>query len=308
MRAFMFRLALALVVVSLVLTGAAFALGAVSPTDEIAFDAPSENGRDLFLLDAGRGQFVRLTHGGGRSAAWSPDGEQLAYIGPTDEAGGEGLYILRPGSTPRLLRPVTVLGMPRALDWSPAGDALVFTDSVDGAQGVFTLDLAAGTVRRLTEPRGHTFAPTWSPGGLIAFSWSPVANAEVYTLPASQFTLIDSHSTVPRPQRITDSMYTDSSADWSPDGRWLAFVSDREGSSNIYRMRPDGSELEALRITPAYEGDPSWTPDGERLAIVSNATGEAQLAVWTADGATSMTLPAYPGGHVARPAWRPPTP
>lgn len=303
MSSFFLRLTLALTAACLVLTGAALALGGVLTTNQIAFDAPSENGRDLFLLDAGRGQFARLTFDGGRSAAWSDDGAQLAYIGPAP-GGQSGVFVLPIGGRPALITPVTVLGEPRALDWSPNGDALVLTDAGDGVQSVYLYELADGTRRRLTEAHGSTFAPTWSPQGLIAFSWSPVANSEIYTLPASQFTLIDSHSTVPRPQRITGNMYTDTAADWSPDGQWIAFVSDRQGSSDLYRMRPDGSDLQPILLSNSYEGDPSWSPDGQRIALISNAGGERHLSVMDLDGHLQPLTP-FPSGAPARPAWRP---
>ena len=303
MISFFLRLALALTVACLLLAGAALALGCSTVTDQIAFDAPSENGRDLFLLDAGRSQFVRLTAHGGRSAAWSADGQQIAYIGPAGD-GGEGVFTMQIGGRPALLTPVTVLGEPHALDWSPDGGALAVTDRSDGVQSVYLLNLADGTRQRLTEPRGSTFAPSWSPQGLIAFSWSPVANTEIYTLPATQLTLIHSQGTAPNPQRITDNMYTDTAADWSPDGEWIAFVSDRAGNSDLYRMRPDGSDLQPILLSPAYEGDPSWSPDGQRLALISNASGERSLSVMDLDGRVEA-LPVFPGGVPARPAWRP---
>ena len=282
----------------------ALTAGTATPTDEIAFDAPSAHGRDLYLMDVNRGRMVQLTMAGGRSAAWSKDGVTLAYLGGLDD-GQEGLFLLQPGGDPRFITPLTVQGEPRALDWSPDGRSLVVTNTVDGVQSVFMLDLANGSRRRLTSSQGSAFAPAWSPQGLIAFSWSPVANAELYTLPASQFTLIDSHDTVPRPQRITDNMYTDTASTWSPDGQWIAFVSDRTGSSDVYLMRPDGSDLQPIRLTRDYEGDPSWAPDGQRLVIISNADGQRHLAILNLDGSDAAVLPTVPSGAPARPAWRP---
>jgi len=301
MVSFFLRLTLTVSAVCLLLAGLALALGGAANTDQIAFDAPSENGRDLFLLDAGRSQFVRLTEHGGRSAAWSADGAQLAYIGPTGE-GGEGIYTMPVGGRPTLLTPVTLLGETHALDWSPDGSALVMTDRSDGIQSVYVVDVADGTRRRLTEPLGNTFSPAWSPQGLIAFSWSPVANTEIYTLPAAQ--AAPAESPTAEPQRITDNMYTDTAADWSPDGQWIAFVSDRAGNSDLYQMRPDGSELRPILLSSTYEGDPSWSPDGQRIALISNAGGERGLSVMSLDGLLHP-LPVFPGGAPARPAWRP---
>ena len=61
---------------------------------------------------------------------------------------------------------------------------------------------------------------------------------------------------------------------WSPDGRKLAFVSDRDGNSEVYVMNADGSGQRNLTRNPAYDADPAWSPDGRKLAFVSNRDGK----------------------------------
>ena len=40
---------------------------------------------------------------------------------------------------------------------------------------------------------------------------------------------------------------------WSPDGAWIVFTSEREGSADLYRARPNGADLERLTDSPAYD-------------------------------------------------------
>ena len=40
---------------------------------------------------------------------------------------------------------------------------------------------------------------------------------------------------------------------WSPDGQWIVFTSDRAGSADLYRVKPDGTALERLTNSPAYD-------------------------------------------------------
>lgn len=299
MVASLLRLALVIAILcALLVAGALTAANAALPADEIAFDAEIAYRREIFLLDAGRGLLVRLTFSGGRSAAWSPDGQQIAFIGPAGAEDGEGLYVMTPGSRPRLLREVQkVQGETRALDWSPDGQQIAYTDNRNGVQQLYLLDLAANTTRPITDERGSAFAPAWSPPGLIAFSWSPVANAEIYTLPAAD--------SVAQPWRITDNPYTDSAPEWSPDGQWLAFVSDRAGSSNIYLMRPDGADLRPVLLTASADHDPTWSPDGMRLAITSTAGRVSQLLIVDLRSGSLQPLLNLPDQTPARPAWRP---
>ena len=71
---------------------------------------------------------------------------------------------------------------------------------------------------------------------------------------------------------------------WSPDGRKLAFVSRRDGNSEIYVINADGSEQENLTQHPARDSHPSWSRDGRKLAFVSRRDGNSEIYVMNADG------------------------
>jgi Tol biopolymer transport system component len=71
---------------------------------------------------------------------------------------------------------------------------------------------------------------------------------------------------------------------WSPDGRKLAFVSRRDGNSEIYVMNSDGSAQENLTRQPANDSHPSWSPDGRKIAFVSRRDGNSEIYVMNADG------------------------
>ena len=58
---------------------------------------------------------------------------------------------------------------------------------------------------------------------------------------------------------------------WSPDGRKIAFVSDRDGNGEIYVMNADGSAQRKLTRNAAPDGGPAWSPDGRRIAFHSSA-------------------------------------
>jgi Tol biopolymer transport system component len=53
------------------------------------------------------------------------------------------------------------------------------------------------------------------------------------------------------------------------NGQWIVFVSHRDGNAEIYKMRPDGSELTRLTDDPAPDTDPCWSPDGSWIVFVS---------------------------------------
>ena len=68
---------------------------------------------------------------------------------------------------------------------------------------------------------------------------------------------------------------TDASADhglpsWSPDGRHIAFISDRGGNFGVYVMNADGSDVRQLTDGSANDVLPRWSSDGRRIACRSD--------------------------------------
>ena len=59
----------------------------------------------------------------------------------------------------------------------------------------------------------------------------------------------------------------DYNASFSADSKWIIFTSERGGSADIYRVHPDGSDLERLTDNPAYDDQAALSPDGKQLAF-----------------------------------------
>ena len=91
---------------------------------------------------------------------------------------------------------------------------------------------------------------------------------------------------------------------WSPDGRKLAFVSRRDGNSEIYVINADGSGQENLTQHPARDSHPSWSRDGRKLAFVSRRDGNSEIYVMNADGSGLRNVTRTPSNDLG-PAWSP---
>ena len=118
-------------------------------------------------------------------------------------------------------------------------------------------------------------------------------------LPAFEIYVMDADGKHQR--RLTNNPASDHSPSWSPDGKRIAFVSDRDGhpdritgwhTPEIYVMNADGSNPQNLTNNPAEDTSPSWSPDGKRIAFDSNRDGPFnwEIYVMDADGGNLQNL------------------
>lgn len=106
------------------------------------------------------------------------------------------------------------------------------------------------------------------------------------------------------PVSLTAADANDMQPTWSPDGRRIAFVSDRDGNREIYVMQADGSEQINLTQNAAEDWTPTWSPDGARLAFASFRDGNWEVYTMQADGSGQTRLTRSPGADYS-PAWSP---
>ncbi|HEV7902646.1 MAG TPA: S8 family serine peptidase, partial [Pyrinomonadaceae bacterium] len=106
---------------------------------------------------------------------------------------------------------------------------------------------------------------------------------------------------------VTNTQGDDFAPKWSPDGKKIAFVTNRGfgGTSKIYLMNPDGTEPQNLSNTPAGDGAPAWSPDGTQIAFSSASNSfPSTLYVMNADGTGRRPL-LNDMMYAATPNWSP---
>ena len=126
----------------------------------------------------------------------------------------------------------------------------------------------------------------------IAFSSTRDGNSEIYIMDT------DGGNQV----RLTNHPEEDSNPSWSPDGRRIAFVSNRDkGYDHIYVMDSDGRHSTKLTKVGANR-TPAWSPDGKKIVYV-RSKGGYQIWVMDADGGNKTRI-THAGLNVY-PAWSP---
>jgi len=109
-------------------------------------------------------------------------------------------------------------------------------------------------------------------------------------------------------KRITDYFNDARQPVWSPDGKTLAFFAYRDGSYDLYTIKPDGSDMRHVTEGLADDREPVWSPDGSTLAFSSDRAGKgpAGYNIWTIDLASAALTQLTADDYEDRmPSWSP---
>jgi TolB protein len=234
-----------------------------------------DNQRDLFVVrpdGSGRRQITE-TPESELLATWSLDG-RLAYVRPTDK--GLRLIVmadpLRDGGQ---LRDVRLPGLSPAFTsapWTPDGAALTVVAGEYPDVDIFRVPLDGSPPAPLVASPGYDGSPAWSRDGRLAFVSGRSGNRDIWVR--------DQEGTL---HQLTTGAATDDNPVWSPDGRWIAFSSDRSGKRELHVVAAEGGSPTQITNNGARVAYPAWSPDGSMLAyvLVTSGRGNDQLMIVT---------------------------
>jgi Tol biopolymer transport system component len=287
----------------------------------IAFDSDRDGGDvDVWTINPDGSDPLNLTADSPAadfSPAWSADGERIAFVrdpGTPEPPAEAEIWVMRAdGSGQKQLTDNDVDDFDPA--WSPNGRRIVFARDPDGSGPIdselWIMRADGSRERQLTNNEVDDFEPAWSPNGRrIAFDRDTDPNPAPE---AADFDIFDIRPRGGGERQLTDAAGFDGGPNYSPDGKKIAFDSERDGDPDVWVMRRDGTHPKQLTgEDPAEEAVDilsAYSPDGKFIAFSTNrdSTPEAEnfeVYVMRADGSDATNRTNNPAFDF-NPDWQP---
>jgi dipeptidyl aminopeptidase/acylaminoacyl peptidase len=256
---------------------------------------PGVRGSQIWLLDRTGGEAYQLTDFKGRLQGyeWSPDSKRIAVlIGDPDPDAPDPSASPTPGVPPKPPKPIVI-------------DRYRYKQDVQGylLSGrhtyIYLYDIASKKLERLTKSKWDESSISWSPDGKqIAFMSNHADDPD--REPAAQLYVADATAgTTEKLLTTADNRASRTRPEWSPDGKWLAYLEGDEKKYGAYGMEhlaivaSDGS-APAARVAASEALDrgvsaPRWSEDGKAIyATVTDDTYVYGMRIPIAGGSATL--------------------
>lgn len=238
----------------------------------IAYSSKESGNGELYLTDNEGESKIQITNFPENDGyvEWSPDGKRLVSYAYHDDRKTWSIHVMNADGSDRRRLTHAKNKWDSSPRWSPDGEKIVFSRGYADADGNWQEEIwitnADGSQQRQIQPLSGG-GPCFTPDGKIVFhsktntSEICIANAD-----GSDF------------QKLTNNAAEDWHPEVSPDGRSIAFISNRDGNQEIYVMNVDGTNQRRLTFSEADDWYPSWSPDG--LQLLFSTEGEEYPSIY----------------------------
>jgi Tol biopolymer transport system component len=216
---------------------------------------PIRDYRLVWVDRAGRSTALPIRSGGYFSPRFSPDGTRVAFFEARPRSRVTDIWVYdvaRQNSTRLTHQAWSVWPL-----WAPDGKSLLFSTVTSGIENLARLPAdGSGALERLTTSEYRQAPASWSAvGNVVAFLETHEALNQIWVLP------MDGER---KPKLFLQTPYFLSHPEFSPDGRWIAYVSRESGANEVYVHQYPGPGPK-IRISTDRGNEPVWAKSGREL-------------------------------------------
>ncbi len=256
----------------------------------------------ISLLSLANYSTQRLTEPPGGSLdsqpAFSPDGSQLAFVRSTVAGVSNDVYVI-PAAGGRVKRLTfdhrPIIGHPA---WTVDGREIVFSSTRGGPDSLWRISASGGMPRPVDGPIGEGGWPSIPSKGEQLVYEQVVAKFNIWRLDLKD----QKHYQSP-PSVLVSEKGDKMRPDLSPDGKKIAFESNRLGFWDIWTCATDGSNCDQVTSLHGTAGRARWSPDGRYIAFEFHPTERSEIYIVEVPGGVARLLPTIPGADNLSPSW-----
>ena len=218
-------------------------------------------------------------------SAFSPDGKLLAFSAQRE--GRDILYVMDVEKKQTIKRFDVGLEWVTSPSWSPDGKQIVVSGTSSGLTDLWVIDYTTSALRRLTNDKNGDLQPAWSPDGQqIAFTTERGDSTDLEVLRLGEWRVAIYDFRTGGIQVIHGQGGHNLNPQWSPDGKTLAYISDRTGIANLFLV--DVATKQHFQLTNVigsvsgiteYSPAVTWARQADKLAFTYFEDGD--YTVWT---------------------------
>lgn len=228
------------------------------------------------------------------SPAWSPDGNQLAYVSFEDK---KPVVYVQALTTRERRAVASFKGSNSAPAWSPDGKKLAVVLTGQGGSQIFLVNVDGSGLQRLSKSPGIDTEPSFSPDGrYILFTSDRGGSPQIYRMPITS-------SESSNAERLTFEGNYNVSPDYSQDGKSFTFIHRHNGQFNV-AVQEIGSRQMQILTSSKFDESPSFAPNGKMILYATEINGHGILSAVSRDGQTRQHLTVQTG-DIREPAWGP---
>ncbi len=240
------------------------------------------------------------------SPTWSPNGRFIAFV-----VGDAGYWVGNPSlgnlSSSTLLLVPAAGGKPITLSnrkfmhtspvWMPDSRRVLLMSTQDGGRDIYVLAITRGgrprgaAVRLTTGLEIGTFSLS-ADGRQLAYS-SFENTSNLWSIPIPSMGILTEAAARP----VTTGTQHIEAMGVSRDGKWLAFDSDRQGNTDIYRIPITGGAPQQVTTDPSFDFAPSWSPDGKEIVFHTWRNETRDVYVAPAGGGEELMVAGGPANE-----------